>query len=334
MLFALDMEIVSLIVNNKTVLITGGTGTFGHALVEVLLARFSPKKVIVFSRDEFKQSEMRKRFDGPNLRYFIGDVRDYDRLLLAFNGVDIVFHAAALKHVPVVEYNPTEAIRTNIYGTENVIRAAICCGVSRVVAVSTDKCVNPVNLYGATKLCLEKLAVAANHLSGKKTLFSVVRYGNVLGSRGSVVPIFLEQRKRKRLTVTDLEMTRFTLTIQDAISFVLNSAGMMIGGEIFVPKLPSYSIRQLVKLLGRDCQLDLIGLRPGEKIHELMVSQDESHLTIDCGSFYVITSSLDVHSKSTYEERYGSNLLPSMSEYRSGSEMIGDETLQNMIDSL
>ena len=275
---------VAQLVNNKVIFITGGTGTFGHKLTHVLLNNYSPKKIIIFSRDEYKQYNMKQLFPENiynNIRYFIGDVRDYDRLLIATRDVDIIFHAAAMKQVDTIEYNPLEAIKTNIYGTENVIKAAIFNKVKKVIAVSTDKCVAPVNLYGATKLCLEKLIIHANVMAGKNgPIFSVLRYGNVLNSRGSVVPLFLKQKKDKLFTITDEKMTRFTLTIDQAIIFVLNSAAIMIGGEIFVPKLPSYNIKQLAKCIDSKTDIKIIGKRPGEKIHEAMISNTESYKTI------------------------------------------------------
>ncbi|HKV79246.1 MAG TPA: UDP-N-acetylglucosamine 4,6-dehydratase (inverting) [Candidatus Sulfotelmatobacter sp.] len=278
--------------SDTSVLITGGTGSFGNKLSEVLMRDFPPKRLIIFSRDELKQSEMRQRFPdtgGSPLRYFVGDVRDRDRLQRAFKDVDVVVHAAALKQVPACEYNPFEAILTNILGTRNVIDAAIDQGVKKVLAVSTDKAVNPVNLYGATKLCMEKVIVQANYYSGGSgTSLSCSRYGNVVGSRGSVLPLFVEQRKSGRLTITDPRMTRFWLTLEYGVRFVLNCLDMMHGGEVFVPKIPSMRVRDLAKVVAPECKLETIGIRPGEKLHELLISEDEARTTVDLGSMYVI----------------------------------------------
>jgi UDP-N-acetylglucosamine 4,6-dehydratase len=282
--------------DNKTILITGGTGTFGHEITRVLLEKFNPKKIIIYSRDEFKQFNMKKIFSEtkyPSMRYFIGDVRDKERLLMALHGVDIVFHAAALKQVDTIEYNPFEAVKTNIYGTQNLIETALHNNVKYFIAVSTDKAVSPVNLYGATKLCLEKLTIAGNNYSGGNTKFSVLRYGNVLGSRGSVVPLFLEQSKNNVFTVTDPNMTRFTLTINQAINFVLNCTSIMKGGEVFIPKLPSYNIRQLCNIINPNAEIKIIGIRPGEKIHEFMIGIDEAYKTVDMGKYYIITENIN-----------------------------------------
>lgn len=277
--------------NRKSILITGGTGSFGKKFVEIVLARFKPKKLIVLSRDELKQFEMQQAFspqEYPCLRYFIGDVRDKDRLYRAFYGVDYVIHAAALKQVPACEYNPFEAVQTNIIGTQNVIDAAIDNGVQRVIALSTDKAVNPINLYGATKLCLEKLVVAGNSYAGGRTRFSVVRYGNVVGSRGSVIPLFINQRETGVLTVTDKRMTRFWITLEQAVIFVLHCLEMMHGGEVFVPKIPSMRIVDLAKAICPTCTIKYTGIRPGEKIHEVLISRDEARNTLDLGDFFVI----------------------------------------------
>lgn len=276
----------------KIILVTGGTGSFGKAFVREVLRLHRPKKLIVYSRDELKQYEMRRQFDEkayPALRYFIGDVRDRERLYRAFDGVDIVVHAAALKQVPTAEYNPMEAIKTNVLGASHVIDAAIDRKVKQVVALSTDKAVNPVNLYGATKLCSDKLFVAANNYSGADgTRFSVVRYGNVVGSRGSVIPFFLHARKTGVLPITDARMTRFWITLPKAVAFVLDSLGMMEGGEIFVPKIPSMSLVDLAKAIAPDCRTEVIGVRPGEKLHEIMVTEDDARDTLDYPDRYVI----------------------------------------------
>jgi UDP-N-acetylglucosamine 4,6-dehydratase len=275
--------------NNKVVLITGGTGSFGRKFTETMLARYTPRKVIVFSRDELKQSEMRREFPQTNIRFFIGDVRDLERLRRAMHGVDIVVHAAAMKQVPACEYNPFEAVKTNVVGGANVIEAAIDAGVEKVLAISTDKAVNPVNLYGATKLCAEKLFVQGNSYSGEgRTRFSCARYGNVVGSRGSVIPLFLDQRASGVITVTDERMTRFWITLQQGVDFVIQCLGAMGGGEIFVPKIPSMHILELVKAIAPDCQIRYTGIRPGEKVHEVLVSEDESHGALEHDTFYMI----------------------------------------------
>jgi len=275
---------------NKVVLVTGGTGSFGKAFIRVLLDEYKPAKVIVFSRDELKQHEMRAAgFDEPNLRYFIGDVRDQPRLRRAMDGVDVVVHAAALKQVPACEYNPMEAIKTNILGTSNVIDAALEVGVSKVLALSTDKAVNPVNLYGATKLAAEKLTVQSNAYSGERpTRFSCVRYGNVVGSRGSVVPVFLRQRDEGKITITDERMTRFWLSLEQGVRFVLRCIDQMQGGEVFVPKLPSTTIIDLAQTVAPDAEVDVIGIRPGEKLHEVLISEDEARSTLELEDMYVI----------------------------------------------
>lgn len=274
----------------KTVLVTGGTGSFGKAFIRILLEEYKPAKVIVFSRDELKQHEMRVAgFDQPNLRYFIGDVRDLPRLRRAMDGVDVVVHAAALKQVPACEYNPMEAVKTNILGTSNVVDAALETGVSKVLALSTDKAVNPVNLYGATKLAAEKLTVQSNAYSGERpTRFSCVRYGNVVGSRGSVVPLFLRQREKGKLSITDKRMTRFWLSLEQGVRFVIRCIEQMQGGEVFVPKLPSTSILDLAQAIAPDAKVDQIGIRPGEKLHEVLISEDEARSTIELDDMFVI----------------------------------------------
>jgi UDP-N-acetylglucosamine 4,6-dehydratase len=274
----------------KTVLVTGGTGSFGKKFAETMLKHNHPKKLIVFSRDELKQHDMRTGgFDHDSLRYFIGDVRDLNRLKRAMTDVDIVVHAAALKQVPACEYNPLEAVMTNVMGARNVIDASIDCGVTKVLALSTDKAVNPINLYGATKLVAEKLFVQANSYSGTKaTRFSCVRYGNVVGSRGSVVPLFLQQKKAGKITVTDPRMTRFWITLQGGVDFVIRNIERMTGGEIFVPKIPSMKIVDLAKAIAPDCKIESIGIRPGEKLHEVLVSEDDVRNTVEFDDMYVI----------------------------------------------
>jgi UDP-N-acetylglucosamine 4,6-dehydratase len=278
--------------NGKSILITGGTGSFGRKFVDIVMRDYHPKKIIIFSRDELKQHEMRQVHcdtgDSP-IRYFIGDVRDRERLCRAFKGVDIVIHAAALKQVPACEYNPFEAVQTNIIGAKNVIDAAIDLGVKKVIAISTDKAVNPVNLYGATKLCEEKLFVQGNSYSGKDSLSSsCARYGNVINSRGSVVPLFLEQSKKCRITVTDPRMTRFWITLEQGVRFVIKCIELMQGGEIFIPKLPSMNIADLAKAIAPECQVDYIGIRPAEKLHEVLISEDELRNTIESNDMYII----------------------------------------------
>ena len=277
--------------DGKSILVTGGTGTFGQAFVEYVLEHYSPERLIVFSRDEFKQYEMRQRFDGGPMRYFLGDVRDLERLRMAFRPVDIIVHAAALKHVPSGETNPIEVIKTNIGGAQNVITAAIEAGVERVIALSTDKAVNPVNLYGSTKLCAEKLFVGANGLSGDGgTKFSVARYGNVANSRGSVIPFFQKLAAQKRsIPITDVNMTRFFILIERAVEFVVERLGDMLGGEIFIPKAPSVRILALAgTICGERFPWYEIGVRPGEKINEILLSADEAAHSVDFGDFFAI----------------------------------------------
>lgn len=336
------MELYKLNINNsfiegKNILITGGTGSFGNKMVETLL-QFNPNKIIIFSRDEFKQYHMGKKFPKEKyscMRYLIGDIRDYERLNFAFSEVDLVFHAAALKQVPAMEYNPTEAIKTNIYGAENLIRAAINNNVKKVIAISTDKAVSPVNLYGATKMCFEKLFLAANNLVGKRDIFfSVMRYGNVFGSRGSVVPLFLNQTKNNKFTITDKRMTRFTITLQDAINFVLNSAYKMIGREIFIPKLPSYNIVQLAKVINPKAEIEYMGIRPGEKIHECMINTHESHNTLNCNNYFIVLQNKNNLDK--YIENYKKDFLSireENNEYSSGDNgLIENNELKELID--
>ena len=275
---------------DQCVLVTGGTGSFGRAFTRHLLDAADARKVIVFSRDELKQHEMRVAgFDDPRLRFFIGDVRDIDRLRRAFRGVDVVVHAAALKQVPACEYNPIEAIKTNIDGARNVIDAALDADVKRVMGLSTDKAVNPVNLYGATKLCAEKLFVQANAYSGVKgTKFGCVRYGNVVGSRGSVVPLFMEQRRTGRLTITDPRMTRFWITLEQGVRFVSRATCAMHGGEVFVPKIPSTSILQVARVVAPEAEVVSIGMRAGEKLHEALIGEDEARNTLEFDDQYVV----------------------------------------------
>lgn len=286
--------------NDANILITGGTGSFGKKYTKILLENYKPNKIIIYSRDELKQYEMAGEYDNTCMRYFIGDVRDEKRLRKAMYGVDFVIHAAALKHVPVAEYNPMEAIKTNINGAQNVIDSSLEEGVKKVIALSTDKAANPINLYGATKLASDKLFVAANNISGgRETKFSVVRYGNVVGSRGSVIPFFkkLIASGAKELPITDERMTRFWITLQEGVEFVLKNFHRMQGGEIFIPKIPSMNIVDLAHAIAPDLPIKIIGIRPGEKLHEVMVPKDDSHLTLEFNDHFVIEPSIQFTSK-------------------------------------
>lgn len=295
------VQSIAKMMKNKSVLITGGTGSFGKKMVETLIKDFKLKKLIIFSRDELKQSEMQQLYPGSKykfLRYFIGDVRDYERLKTAFENVDIVIHAAALKQVNTAEYNPLECIKTNINGAENVIRAAIQCNVKKVIALSTDKAVNPVNLYGGTKLVSEKLFISANNSYGNHpTRFAVTRYGNVIGSRGSIIPIFkkLVKEKANFFPITDARMTRFWMTLEESVNLVLSSLVYMTGGETFVPKIPSIKIIDLAKAIDPNKKIKIIGLRPGEKLHEALCSKDESHLIVDFKNYYLVMPSTSMN---------------------------------------
>lgn len=276
--------------NESSILVTGGTGSFGKQFMDIMLREYSPKRLIIFSRDELKQHNMRKGgYDHPSVRFFIGDVRDVDRLRRAMHNVHIVVHAAALKQVPACEYNPIEAIMTNVMGARNVIDAALDSGVKKVMALSTDKAVNPVNLYGATKLCAEKLFVQSNAYAGGRDIrFSCVRYGNVMGSRGSVIPLFLKQRENGSITITDPRMTRFWITLEQGVRFVIRCIQQMHGGEVFVPKIPSMNIMELAHAVAPGCEVDEIGIRPGEKLHEVLVSEDEARQTLEMEDMFVI----------------------------------------------
>lgn len=322
--------------NDKSVLITGGTGSFGHSFVQMLLENYSPRRIVIFSRDEYKQYVMQQKFDqDAPLRFFIGDVRDKERLCRAFKGVDYVVHAAALKHVPATEYNPFEAVKTNINGAQNVIDAAIDMGVSKVLALSTDKAASPVNLYGATKLCSDKLFVAANaYAADGETVFSVVRYGNVVASRGSVIPFFREKAKEGVLPITDPRMTRFWITLEQGIDFVVNCIDKMVGGEIFVPKLPSMNILDLAKAICPECETPTVGIRPGEKLHEVMVPLDQARNTVDFGEYYVIKPAFDYFDR-RFDET-GATSVPEDFEYNSNTneEWLSIDELRGMIDGL
>jgi UDP-N-acetylglucosamine 4,6-dehydratase len=287
-----------MVLKGKSVLVTGGTGSFGKKFVQKLLLDDQVSKIIVFSRDELKQFEMQSDLNSAKLRYFLGDVRDFQRLKQATDGVDIIIHAAAIKQIPAAEYNPMEAIKTNIIGAENIVNAAIENGVAKVLALSTDKAANPANLYGATKLCSDKLMVAGNILAGKhNTRFAVVRYGNVLGSRGSVIPFFKEQEKIGYLPITDLRMTRFWLTIEEGVQFVLDSLSRMQGGEIFVPKIPSFKVVDVAAVVSPGTPTKVIGIRPGEKLHEIMITEDDSNYTVEFENYYAILAPFLVNSE-------------------------------------
>ena len=304
------MSKIKNMLNNKKILITGGTGSFGQALTKKILEDFPKvKRLVIYSRDEFKQFKMSENFNLKSeqeiLRFFLGDVRDKERLKIALNDIDIVIHAAALKQVPAAEYNPLEFIKTNVLGAQNVVESCLLNNVHSVVALSTDKAAAPINLYGATKLCSDKLFVAANNIRGKKKIkFSVVRYGNVAGSRGSVMPLFLSQKKNKELKITDKNMTRFNISLTQGVDTVLWSLKNMIGGEIIVPKLPSYRIMDLAKAISPNIKLKFIGKRPGEKIHEEMITPSDSGNTIDVGKFYLILPSNNINDLSNFKKRY------------------------------
>lgn len=319
---------------DSSILITGGTGSFGKKFVEVMLAKYHPRRLAVLSRDELKQSEMKKEFSESEVRYFLGDVRDAGRLYRAFRGVDIVVHAAAMKQVPAAEADPFEAVQTNIMGSKNVIDAAIDCGVKRVIALSTDKAVNPVNLYGATKLVAEKLFVQGNaYAGGQQTRFAVARYGNVIGSRGSVIPLFIEQRKTGVVTVTDPRMTRFWITLDQGMEFVIQSLDRMKGGEVFVPKLPSMKIVDLVEAVAPGCKIECTGIRPGEKIHESLISEDESNNVREFDDHYVVVPAFHSWTEDHWTE---GKHAPDRFSYRSDSNphQLGIHELRRIAENL
>ncbi len=327
-------------IENQKILITGGTGSFGQKFVEAILKRNAEvPRLVVFSRDELKQYEMSLQFSPakhPGLRYFIGDVRDRERLMRAMEGIDVVVHAAALKQVPAAEYNPMEFIKTNVLGAENVIEAAIDCGVRQVVALSTDKACAPINLYGATKLCSDKLFIAANRIKGRHDIrFSVVRYGNVMGSRGSVIPFFLERRKSGVLPITHADMTRFNITLEEGVKLVLQALETGFGGEILVPKIPSYRITELAEAIGPDCEHPIVGIRPGEKIHEEMISTADALTTVDCGSHYCILPPGGAGIAAHYES-LGAKPVPSGFCYNSGTneQFLSVQEIRHLIASL
>ncbi len=325
--------------NDKHVLITGGTGSFGNAFVKEVLVRFPKiKRLVIYSRDELKQFEMSQRFDMtryPSIRYFIGDVRDGDRLRFAMEGIDVVVHAAALKQVTAAEYNPFECIKTNVLGAQNVIDAAMATDVSRVVALSTDKAAAPINLYGATKLCSDKLFVSSNNIKGRRDLrFSVVRYGNVMGSRGSVVPFFLKQKETGVLPITDAEMTRFNISLAEGVEMVLWAIENAQGGEIFVPKIPSFRITDLADAIAPHCEKKIVGIRPGEKIHEEMITESDSYNTVDLGKYFAIIPQGGRYSVSDYCEKFGGTSVPSGYAYNSGSnpDFLSVEQLKVLVE--
>ena len=310
--------------NNKSILITGGTGSFGKAFVKKILKSYKKiKRLVIFSRDELKQHEMSLQYPEskyPSIRYFIGDIRDRNRLLRAFQDIDIVIHAAALKQVPTAEYNPMEFIQTNVIGSQNIIEAAIEKKIKKVISLSSDKAAAPINLYGATKLCSDKLFVAANNYAGIKNLsFSVVRYGNVMGSRGSIIPYFLEQAKTGQLSITDPSMTRFNITLEESVNMVLFSLKHSIGGEIFVPKIPSYKIMELAKSIGKSSKFKIIGIRQGEKIHEEMITKSDSFSTIDIGKYYIILPANKKNYLNYYRKNFNLKSVPRGFSYSSGT---------------
>lgn len=324
--------------NGKSILVTGGTGSFGKKFIETVFRQYpGVRRVVVFSRDELKQFEMAQDFpiiDYPQIRFFIGDVREQDRLQRALENVDIVVHAAALKQVPIAEYNPFECIKTNVLGAQNVIEACLDAGVKKVVALSTDKAAAPINLYGASKLCSDKLFVAANHMKGKRDIkFSVVRYGNVMGSRGSVIPFFLKKRRSGILPVTDERMTRFNITLKQGVQMVLKALDIMWGGEIFVPKIPSYRITDLVKAIDSHCKKEIVGIRPGEKIHEEMITETDAFNTIEFDKYFVILPSMRLWDVDAFIKAFNGRPCPDGFKYNSktNTEWLTVEQLKKLI---
>lgn len=324
--------------NDKSILVTGGTGSFGKKFIETVFREYpNVKRVVVFSRDELKQYEMAQLYPEakyPQIRFFIGDVRDADRLKRACENIDIIVHAAALKHVPIAEYNPIECINTNVGGAENVVRAALDNKVKQVVALSTDKAAAPINLYGATKLCSDKLFIAANNMKGQRDLkFSVVRYGNVLGSRGSVVPFFLKKRKEGILPITHSDMTRFNITLEEGVKMVLHAIENAWGGELFVPKIPSYKILDVATAIAPNCKNELVGIRPGEKLHEEMITETDSLCTYDCGKYYVIAPAVPIWDMEKWIKTFDAKKVPEGFKYNSGTndEWLSVETIRDLI---
>jgi UDP-N-acetylglucosamine 4,6-dehydratase/5-epimerase len=324
--------------NGKSILITGGTGSLGKHLTKNILSKFpNVKRLVIFSRDEQKQFEMAQEYPHskyPAIRYFIGDVRDADRLKKAFKDIEIVIHAAAMKHVPIAEYNPMECVKTNVLGAENVINASMECGVKKVVALSTDKAAAPINLYGATKLCSDKLFVAANNIKGKQDIIlSVVRYGNVMGSNGSVIPFFMKKKKEGILPITDPNMTRFNISLQGGVDMVLHAIDTAWGGEIFVPKIPSYKITDVAKAIAPECKQEVVGIRPGEKVHEEMITASDSFSTYDLGKYYAILPQVPNFKLEDYSKHFNAKLVPQGFQYNSGEnkEWVGVEEIRSLI---
>lgn len=324
--------------NNKSILITGGTGSLGQQLTKTILKRWpNVKRLVILSRDEQKQYHMAQEYSEKKysaLRYFIGDIRDYNRLIRAFEGINYIIHAAAMKHVPIAEYNPMECVKTNVLGAENIINAALDMGVEKVVALSTDKAAAPINLYGATKLCSDKLFVAANNIKGAhKIFFSVVRYGNVMGSNGSVIPFFLKKRKEGVLPITDAAMTRFNISLQEGVDMVLHALETSWGGEIFVPKIPSYRITDVASAIGPECKQEIIGIRAGEKIHEEMITSSDSFSTYDLGKYYAILPQTPNWDLKEYIKHFNAKPVTPGFQYNSGqnTEWIGIEALRTLI---
>jgi UDP-N-acetylglucosamine 4,6-dehydratase (inverting) len=328
------------VLNAQSILITGGTGSFGHKCLERLLQNPEVKRVVIYSRDELKQFDMAQKYTDPRLRFFIGDVRDRERLAHALTGIDTVIHAAALKQVPTAEYNPFECIKTNVLGAENVVQACIDMKVRNVVALSTDKAAAPINLYGATKLCSDKLFIAANNVRGGQDIrFSVVRYGNVMGSRGSVIPFFMEKRKTGVLPITDTEMTRFNITLEEGVDLVIHALNHAQGGEIFVPKIPSYRITDVAMAIGPKCEHPVVGIRPGEKIHEEMITETDALQTIETAKYYIIVPMLFGHNAAellkTYCTKHQGTPVPKGFSYNSGknSEWLNVDQIRTLIRS-
>jgi UDP-N-acetylglucosamine 4,6-dehydratase len=324
--------------NGKSILITGGTGSLGKQLVKTILERWpNVKRLVILSRDEQKQFQMNMEYpsvNGGNIRYFIGDVRDFERLKRAFKGVNYIIHAAAMKHVHIAEYNPMECVMTNVMGAENVINAAMECGVENVVALSTDKAAAPINLYGATKLCSDKLFVAANNIKGFTNIkFSVVRYGNVMGSNGSVIPFFMQKKKTGTLPITDPTMTRFNISLQEGADLVLHALEHAMGGEIFVPKIPSYKITDVAKAIGPECKVEIVGIRPGEKIHEEMITSSDSLTTYDLGKYYAILPQVPNFKLDDFIKKFNAKRVEPGFQYNSGTnqEWVGVEDMRKLI---
>ena len=324
--------------NHKTILITGGTGSLGKQLTKTILERWPlVKRLVILSRDEQKQFQMNQEFSEHKyiaMRYFIGDIRDYDRLVRAFEGIEYVIHAAAMKHVHIAEYNPMECVKTNVLGAENVINAALATGVKNVVALSTDKAAAPINLYGATKLCSDKLFVAANNIRGTRDIkFSVVRYGNVMGSNGSVIPFFLNRKKTGVLPITDATMTRFNISLQEGADMVLHAMETAWGGEIFVPKIPSYKLTDVAEAIGPECKHEIVGIRPGEKIHEEMITSSDSFSTYDLGKYYAILPQVTNWNIDSFKKEFNASKVPIGFQYNSAEnqEWVGVEEIRSLI---